>query len=98
MSALSPGEITQGQIITVLEWAPREVPSYGLSFGSPVMLKTQDQSWVGEPLRVVGVQLPFVRVKELQGVLCNSVVTLDTRKCTLMELTKEMYEQPDSDA
>lgn len=64
MKVLPHDDLKAGLYVTVLEWKPREVPDLrgGLGFGGlGVTYRTvQDNSWVGDVLRVEAVDLPFV--------------------------------------
>ena len=67
-------DIEVGDNIIVLEWEER---ISGLT-GKPY----KDQSYVGNELKVLAVELPFVKVQTR-----FLITTLDTRKATLMKLS-----------
>jgi len=83
---ISPGEITKGMALTVLEWEP--VVNEGGSIFGVMTTVHRDNSWKGDILDVEAVQLPYVVVRERDGCL-SGAITLDTRRVKLMELTPE---------
>lgn len=89
---LSPGEISKGMFITVLEHKPyeSEIPSL---FGDTVQkVKNQDRSGYGEVLRVEAVQLPYVIVRYISSILKDTTIRYDTRRTTFMELNDDYLE------
>lgn len=90
---LSPGEISKGMFVTVLEHKPyeSEIPSL---FGDTVQkVKNQDRSGYGEVLRVEAVQLPYVIVRYLKcSILKDKPIRYDTRRTTFMELNDDYLE------
>lgn len=91
---LSPGEVSLGQYITVLAWTPLESVHGGL-FTEVQVLTRQDRSYCGSVLIVKAVQLPYVGVQEICQLSKKPkdwVIRLDTRQCTLMELSPEYVE------
>lgn len=87
MSLLSPGEISVGMHITILEWEPIVHEADG--FFTQTCTVTQDRSWCGDVLKVTAVQLPFVVVDEGRGGFGLRGINLDTRHVKLMELKPE---------
>lgn len=87
---VTPGEISKGMLVTVLEHKPyeNEVPSL---FGDTVQkVKNQDRSGYGEVLRVEAVQLPYVIVRYLKcSILKDTPIRYDTRRTTFMELSED---------
>ncbi len=86
---LSPGELAVGQLITILEWLPRETSPdpFGGLFGSAlVATQSRDRSWCGDVLKVEAVDLPYIVVKESYD---NArPFKIDTREARLMECSK----------
>lgn len=88
---LSPGEITVGMTITVLEWTPvvHEPDAFSaLMTGVTTATTHRDNSWCGDVLDVEAVQLPYLIVREGDGVLGHGF-KIDTRRAKLMELSPE---------
>jgi hypothetical protein len=83
---ISPGEITVGMVLTVLEWEPIIREPDGIF--TTTRTEVRDNSWKGDILDVEAVQLPFIVVRERGGCPTRGI-TLDTRRVTLMELTPE---------
>ena len=79
--ALSPGEISPEQTVTVLERVDSaEDESYHDSmFGRP----SQEHPFTGAPMRVIAVDLPFVAVQLMGG---EQKAIIDTRDFRLMEI------------
>ena len=77
MSKLLKENIVVGQSLTVLDWIP----------------KGSDNSWVGDELKVVAVQLPFVKVKD-RGIF--GTITLDTRRVNFMLLNDKFVNETSS--
>lgn len=74
---MKSSEIAKGQVLTVLQW-------------HPVNGKPHNYSCLGWALKVLAVQLPFIRVEFMQGVL-DDPFPIDTRQCDLMELNPDFY-------
>ena len=94
---ISPGELSVGLFVTVLECERVEGDDSSMFFFGPP--KKQDYGWMeGIPFRVKAVDLPFV-VCEYQkagnssifgtGPACVGLVIVDTRACHLKELKPE---------
>lgn len=86
---LTPGEISVGMIVTVLDSKPieREVSDM---LGAVTTVTNIDRSGMGEAQRVIAVKLPYVLTVRLsQGIFRNMKCTYDTRRMTFMELGQE---------
>ena len=86
---ISPGELSVGQYVTVLENKSFET----LSEDSLDIVQTvvkMDRSGMGEVLLVVAINLPYIVVERCSNL--NFRYTVDTRRTILMELSKEYIE------
>jgi hypothetical protein len=86
---ISPGELSVGQYVTVLENKPIET----LSEDSLDIVQTvvrMDRSGMGEVLLIVAINLPYIVVERCSDL--NFRYTIDTRRSILMELSKEYIE------
>jgi hypothetical protein len=89
---ISPGELSVGQYVTVLENKPFETFSEDL-LGTVQTATTIDRSGMGEVLLVIAINLPYIVVERCSNL--NSINTrrsIDTRRSILMELSKEYIE------
>lgn len=88
--AISPGEIAKGMMLTVLEWEPivHEPDGYFTTTTRTI----RDNSYKGDVLEVQAVDLPFIVVKNHTGYSGERPITLDTRRVTLMELSRDFIE------
>lgn len=92
---LSPGEISVGDWITVLNWKwdLQGNDSIDEGFGRTLTTVRVDNSWKGSPLKVVAVDLPFIAVKDASSEYDwnrPNAIKLDTRQVDLMSLNDEM--------
>jgi len=78
---ISAGEIQKGMMVTVLNWSDQHNHSI---WGAESIVK--DKSYIGDQLEIIGISLPFIRVKRGKS---NENITLDTRDLTLMELSED---------
>lgn len=86
---ISPGELSVGQYVTVLENKSFET----LSEDSLDTVQTAiivDRSGMGEVLLVIAINLPYIVVERCSDL--NFRYTIDTRRTVLMELSKEYIE------
>jgi hypothetical protein len=88
---LSPGEISAGMFVTVIENKPFEnqvMPLFGE--GSVQTMTHRDRSGYGEVLSVLAVELPYVVVRS-ESIHAHSRYNykVDTRRTTLMELSND---------
>lgn len=92
---LSPGEISTGMKVTVVEWKPREIPNLSLfsdpALTPPTVTISGDRSFCGDVCEVMAVDLPYIIIRRLGETLdCFKKPTkIDTRECTLKELSPE---------
>lgn len=84
---ISPGELSKGQFITLLEWEPIVHEADG--FFRTTTYTVRDNSYKGDVLQVVAICLPFIVVNNLNGCFGDNNIDLDTRRVKLMELTEE---------
>ena len=85
---LSPGEIDQGMYITVLEWYPETETLISIT-GTMVERTQKETALLGTSLKVIAVAPPYVKVVGVEDDLDDDddeYLTLDTRKCSFMEL------------
>lgn len=85
---LSPGEITKGMKITVVNWNPREIPTFSLFDTQPATVTHEDTSWCGDVLEVLAVSLPYIVIRDVRS-FRGHPCRIDTRQCSLMELSAE---------
>jgi hypothetical protein len=86
---ISPGELSVGQYVTVLENKSFET----LSEDSLDIVQTVtriDRSGMGEVLLILAINLPYIVVERRSNL--NFRYTVDTRRTILMELSKEYIE------
>lgn len=86
---ISPGELSVGQYVTVLENKSFET----LSEDSLDIVQTVtriDRSGMGEVLLILAINLPYIVVERCSNL--NFRYTVDTRRTILMELSKEYIE------
>ena len=85
MSILTKGEISKGHLVTVYAWKESQREVHSLFGGSQMVDNT---TLCGDPMEVVAVGLPYVKVKHING----QFLVLDTRRMDLMELPKDFLE------
>ena len=88
---LSPGEMSVGQIVTVIENKPFEHESSSL-FGDTVQkVKTEDRSGYGNVLQIRAIDLPYVVCLYLDRRTFQKEEkwTFDTRRTSFKELKPE---------
>lgn len=83
---ISPGELSVGQYVTVLENKPFETLSED-SLDTVQTTTIVDRSGMGEVLLVIAINLPYVVVERCSDL--NFRYTIDTRRSILMELNKD---------
>ena len=90
---LTPGELSVGMFITVLENKPYQseniVGNEMLGETSVKTISRQDNSYKGDILEVVAINLPYIVVKWYWADNENKAKTIDTRRSTFMELSDE---------
>ena len=86
---ITPGELSVGQYVTVLDHKPLENQSQDI-YGNLQTVSVTNRSGMGNLLSIVAINLPYVIVKQHSGL--NFQYTIDTRKTILMELNKQYIE------
>jgi len=92
---LTPDEIIPGLLCTVHHWQPRAVPTLSL-FSATGTETVVDRAFVGDPLVVEEIDLPFVRVRHLSVWIKGprpSISVLDTREVTFCTFRAAMLTQ-----
>lgn len=82
---LTPGEIAIGQIITIFSWNEKRRSGGGL-FHDSAIIEIENTDLCGDPMEVIAVGIPYVRVKMVGN---SQHYVLDTRRVKLMELPRE---------
>jgi len=87
---ISPGELSVGQNVTVLNWLPRVHEEIGYENFAPTLIKTThvDHSYEGDVLNIKAIDLPFIIVEEARKYKMGPF-KLDTRRANLMELSED---------
>jgi len=83
---ISPGELSVGQYVTVLENKQFETLSED-SLDTVQTATIVDRSGMGEVLLVIAINLPYIVVERCSDL--NFRYTIDTRRSILMELNKD---------
>ena len=83
---ISPGELSVGQYVTVLENKQFETLSED-SLDTVQTTTIVDRSGMGEVLLVIAINLPYIVVERCSDL--NFRYTIDTRRSILMELNKD---------
>lgn len=99
---LTPGEIVPGMMITVLKWNPRPTKEHTAHPENPYVQTMVEvdhysgcRSHVGDVLKAIAIDLPFIVVERLQskdGYMFKDQVktfSLDSREMVFKELKKE---------
>ena len=88
---LSPGEMSVGQIVTVIENKPFESDVASLFGDTAQKIVTQDRGGYGDILRIQAIDLPYIICLYLNKDYCGGgfKVTFDTRRTTFKELKRE---------
>lgn len=77
-------DLSVGDLVTIRSWHPREVTGFDAT-GCTITHTVTDSSYVGDPMKVAVVQLPFVVLEDRRG----EKNKLDTRRIELMRISLE---------
>lgn len=82
-------DLSPGVYVTILEWKERERTHTDWITGRIHTLSHQDNSWVGDVMRVEAVDLPFLAVSVLRanGAVLFANLKIDTRRVELKKLS-----------
>ena len=91
---LSPGEMSVGMFVTVLENKPFiHEPLFPSEFIETKTIVNEDRSGMGDIHTILAIEIPYIVVRREGKYECSRFVyNVDTRRTTLMECSREYVE------